>query len=262
MITFNATLERECGVVLGTNISNGKTTIMPINRKTGNMVFVGRVGSGKSFAMKMITKRLADAWPSAAIFVVDSMNEYGKNAEYYGLDSVSVGDGVPEFGDRSIISPKSQKEGRVDSLTGALEKAWLRVVEMPHDTIKVIVIDANDVLVCSPEARVTIGEIMLSGKKHNAVLLLAVQHLSDIDVHGGLKANLSDYIDTCIFMQPDAREVGIKGLTAGEVERLSGLDCGHGLLVKGWIRDYLRFVATKDQTERYFNMSVPYPVTS
>ena len=255
--------EWDCGVVLGTDISNGKSTTMHIDRKTGNMVFVGRVGSGKSFAMKMITKRLADAWPSAAIFIVDSMNEYGKNAEYYGLDSVSVGDGVPKFGDRSIISPKSQKEGRVDSLTDALKNVWLHVVEMPHDTIKVLVIDANDVLVCSPKARKTIGEIMLSGKKHKAVLLLAVQHLSDIGVHSGSKANLSDNIDTCIFMQQsDDHEVGIKGLTAGEVERLSGLDRGHGLLVKGWIRAYQRFVATKDETETYFNMSVPYPVTS
>ena len=253
MVTFDGVHDGACKISLGTGLSAGKPISVYINGETGNIAFVGRIGSGKSFAMKLITKRLADACPSAALFVIDPMNEYGKNAEYYGLDAVFVDGSVPEFGNRSIIAPKSQLESSSESLAGALEKAWECISKMPHDTLKAIVIDDAWILLGSPKGRKTIGEIMQSGRKSNTVLLLAGQRLRDINVDRSAENSLSGNVDMYILMrQSDAHEINAKGLGADNIERLSKLKPGHGLLVSKGHCVYVQFAATKDEMETHF----------
>lgn len=257
MTTFDGAHDGVCEITLGTCLPAGKPITMHIDGETGNIAVVGRVGSGKSFAMKLITKRLADACPSAAIFVFDPMNEYGRNAQYYGLDAVFVDGSVPEFGDRSIIAPKSQLESASEALAGALEKAWERVSEMPHDALKAIVIDDVRILLGSPKGQKVIGEIMRSGRKSNVVLLLSVQRLQDINVDRGAENGPSGNMDAFIFMQQlDAYAISAKRLGADN-ELLSKLLPGLGLLISKDHCVCVRFVATKDETEMYFPIGAP-----
>lgn len=54
--------------------------------------------------------------------------------------------------------------------------------------------------------------------------------------------------------QSDDHEISAKTLGADNIELLSNLKPGHGLLVSEDCCVYVRFVATKDETETYFTI--------
>ena len=145
MMTCKTKLDEFGGIPVGFGIVTRIPVKIHVNGTTNNSVAImGNVGSSKTFAMKLIARHLADADPSAAMFVIDPFDEYGDVAKDYSLDSVSINDCIPEFSNRSVIVLKDRRPDdpkRAELLVGALKKAWERIQKMPRDDTETIILD-------------------------------------------------------------------------------------------------------------------------
>ncbi|QLH07095.1 VirB4 family type IV secretion system protein [Nitrosopumilus ureiphilus] len=91
-------LEVPNGVVLGINVNTGAPVIYdPAKRTNYNFAIIGKSGSGKSFTVKILLKRLIEKYPDCFCFVIDPMGEYYKIASYLGLDAIQITESK-EFG--------------------------------------------------------------------------------------------------------------------------------------------------------------------
>ena len=91
-------LEIPNGVVLGINVNTGAPVIYdPAKRTNYNFAIIGKSGSGKSFTVKILLKRLLEKYPDAFCFVIDPMGEYYSIASYLGLDAIQITESK-EFG--------------------------------------------------------------------------------------------------------------------------------------------------------------------
>ena len=240
-MTCKTKLDESEGIPVGFGIKTGIPVRMYMTGAGNNSVEItGGTGSGKTFAMKLIARRLACAHKSTPVFVIDPFDEYGELANDCGLDSVVVGDSVPGFGDRSIIALKDKcpdDPERAKLLVSALKKAWKRVHEMPSGITKAIIIDDAHFLLNDEEGQEVISTIVRMGRKLNAVVLVAVQRVQDIE--GDLVGNFG----TRVFMRlAKLKEDGeMTGLDAADVEQISGLERGCGLITTADHRIYARF---------------------
>lgn len=240
-MTCKTKLNKFDGIPVGLSIVTGIPVKIYVNGTMNNSVAImGSVGSGKTFAMKLIAKRLADADPSAAMFVIDQFDEYGDVAKNSRLDSVSVTDRIPEFNDRSVIALKGRRPDDpkcAELLVGVLKNAWDRIQKMPRDDTKTIILDDTRFILNNHEGKKIIGDIVRMGIKLNVVLLVAVQHVQDIE--GDLAGNFC----TRVFMRlTEPKEEGkAAGLDVVDVERISKLQCGSGMITTANHRIYTRF---------------------
>lgn len=229
------------GIPVGFNIVTGTPVKIYVNGTMNNSVAImGSTGSGKTFAMKLITKRLSDADPSAAMFVIDPFDEYGDVAKNCKLDSVSVNDCIPEFNDRSVIALKDQRPDdpkRAELLVGVLKNAWERIQKMPCDDTKTIILDDARFILNNHEGKKIIGDVLRMGIKLNVMLLVAVQRVQDIE------DDFAGNFCTRVFMRlTEPKEEGkAAGLDVVEVERISKLQCGNGMIDTANHRIYARF---------------------
>ncbi len=91
-------LEVPNGVVLGINVNTGAPVIYdPAKRTNYNFAIIGKSGSGKSFTVKILLKRLIEKYPDCFCFVIDPMGEYYSIASYLGLDAIQITESK-EFG--------------------------------------------------------------------------------------------------------------------------------------------------------------------
>lgn len=91
-------LEVPNGVVLGINVNTGAPMIYdPAKRTNYNFAIIGKSGSGKSFTVKILLKRLLEKYPDCFCFVIDPMGEYHRIAPYLGLDAIQITENK-EFG--------------------------------------------------------------------------------------------------------------------------------------------------------------------
>jgi len=73
----NEVIETPGGIFLGLNqITGGPVIFDPCIRENTNIAILGKSGSGKSYASKIMLRRLVEQYPSAAFFVIDPESEY------------------------------------------------------------------------------------------------------------------------------------------------------------------------------------------
>lgn len=88
-------LETPNGVVLGINVDTSAPVIYdPAKRTNYNFAIIGKSGSGKSFTVKILLKRLVEKYPDAFVFVIDPMGEYHFIAKYLGLDAIQITENI------------------------------------------------------------------------------------------------------------------------------------------------------------------------
>ena len=230
-----------CGVEHGEiSIGTGIATKIPISisSKQRNVLFSGRTGSGKSFALKLILKRFAHANPSAAIFVIDPIvNGYGDIAKDCGLTTVSIKDGVPESGDRFLFTdlrPTLDKTGDTKKLLADIfDRVQYRVRSLPVDQPKLVIFDELWSVANTEKGKETLNKMPSICRNRNTLFLASIQHSDQMDM---------EYIKmfvTQIHMAPVgdvAPNFGIENK-----ERIKELKTGCGLISNDDQRIYVHF---------------------
>ena len=92
-------LEIPNGIPLGRNIYSKGPVIFDIGKRTNyNIAVIGTSGSGKSFTTKIILNRLNQKFPDSHVYVIDPTNEYGKIAEFFGMETLNITKSDEELG--------------------------------------------------------------------------------------------------------------------------------------------------------------------
>lgn len=92
-------LEIPNGVLLGRNIYSKGPVIFDIGKRTNyNIAVIGTSGSGKSFTAKILLNRLNQKFPDSHVYVIDPTNEYGRIANFFGMDTLNITKSDEELG--------------------------------------------------------------------------------------------------------------------------------------------------------------------
>ena len=126
-------------------IGTGTTTKVPVRLsiKHGSVVLSGMSGCGKTFALKLITKRFAQKHSTASVFVIDVFDEYNDIAKDSGLNIISINNNVTELDNRSIIitNQSLKRDKHTNLIVDILEHIWNLITKMPQDRLKLVVLD-------------------------------------------------------------------------------------------------------------------------
>ena len=198
-------IETPNGIVLGYNMDSGGPAIYDIMRRAnGNVIIIGSTGYGKSYAAKIVVKRLIQrlfdedgTQEGPAVFIIDPNNEYYHHRDYYGLDGMIITSdkelGIDPF---KILKP-TDAAGILASVTEADEKNKAVAnefykhadrVHSVHEMYGVVSTEAKkylEHLVDGPLANIMKGESKItdrtiisldnaSGKPHEILILLLV----------------------------------------------------------------------------------------
>ena len=223
-------------------IGTGTTTKIPIymSTKQGNILFSGRSGCGKTFTSKLITKRFAQNYPSAGIFVIDPMNEYNDIVNDCGLYAISIDDKVVKISDKSVVAIKNRRSGtniHQELVANALESVWEHVRKMPQSTLKLIVLDEAWILHNNQKGTDIIETLLKAGKHLNILFLASVHSAKNIE------SDLTNTFGTHIFMKlsESPTESVVTELPVVDQRRLAKLPDRCGLLSNDDQRIYVHF---------------------
>lgn len=170
--------------------------------------------------------------------------------------------GKSKITDRTIIAMNgaSGKQHEVLVLLLVLNKIWNRVVELPEARQKIIVVDEAWLLSKMPGAMAYIDQIVRMGRKINVKFVYISQRVDDISQDHGAEGKVIDNVGTKILMnlgEDAARNAQkVMKLTDEERERLARFGRGQGLMITEKHRVKVKFEATKEETEEYFNTKV------
>ena len=174
------------------------TTKVPVRLsvKHGSVLLSGSVYCGKTFALKLIAKRFAQHYSTAAVFVIDPINEYKDIAKDCGLNIIPIDGKVTGLDDRSIITinQSSKSTNQTDLVADILEHVWNRINKMPQDRLKLVILDDVQVANKTLRGKVAIDIFQRVGKKFNVLFLTSVQNSKNID------SELVDAFGTQIYM--------------------------------------------------------------
>ena len=167
--------------------------------------------------------------------------------------------GEPGFSDRMIISLKKtdgqEYEGLLILLV--LSYAWRRVNELPAGRWKFVLLDEAWRMTKIPQSIRKIGEMARQGRKRSLIFAVSTQQFSDMDRALDDESRLTELFDTKIIMQMSQSAARLTAdaleLTDAETERITNFRAGMGLLQTSDNSIYLKFEATPDETQTYFN---------
>ena len=142
---------------------------MTILKRTNlNIAIIGTSGGGKSVTSKMILNRIYQKFPDSHMYVIDPMNEYGKIADYFGMENLDITNSDEKLGldPFQILSPEDAADSLAD-VTNAPDLTRFQFQKyagkarnikefyklLPKDDAKYI-----DHLVEGPQSRIMTGE--------------------------------------------------------------------------------------------------------
>lgn len=179
-------------------IGTGTTTKVPVRLsiKHGSVVLSGMSGCGKTFALKLITKRFAQKHSTASVFVIDVFDEYNDIAKDSGLNIISINNNVTELDNRSIIitNQSLKRDKHTDLIVDILEHIWNLINKMPQDRLKLVVLDEAQIVNITLRGKIVIDKFQRLGKEFNVLFLTSIQHTKRID------SDLVDAFGTKIYM--------------------------------------------------------------
>lgn len=170
--------------------------------------------------------------------------------------------GESRITDCTIISMNGAtgKQHEVLILLLVLNKIWNRVVELPASRQKIIVVDEGWLLSKMSGAMSYIEQIVRMGRKLNVKFVFVSQRVDDISQEHGAEGKMIDNMGTKILMklEEDAAKNAqqVMKLTDEERERLTRFARGQGLVLTEKHRVKVKFEATKEEAEKYFNTQV------
>ena len=170
--------------------------------------------------------------------------------------------GESKITDRTIISLDNAtgKPHEILILLLVLNKIWNRVLELPKNRRKIIVIDEAWLFRKMRGAMSYVDLMIRTGRKHGVYFIIITQRVDDIAENYGAEGKMIDNVGTKILMglEEDAAKNAqeVMELTDEEKERLTHFSKGQGLMITEKHRVKVKFEATKDETENYFNTSV------
>ncbi len=194
----------------------------------------------------------------------DQVSEHSKKYLQHLVEGplAKIMQGQSQITDRTIISLSGAtgKPHEVLILLLVLNKIWKRVIEMPESRQKIIVVDEGWLLTKMPGAMAYIEQIVRMGRKLNVKFVFISQRVDDIAQEKGAEGKMIDNMGTKILMRLEedaARSAqNIMNLTDEETERLMRFAKGQGLIITEKHRVKVKFEATKEETETYFNTAV------
>ena len=189
--------------------------------------------------------------------VSDEAKKYLQHLVDGPLSKIMRGDS--QLTDRVILSLNNAtgKPHEVLILLLVLNKIWKQVVTMPKTRQKIIVVDEGWLLTKMKGAMDYIDQIVRMGRKENVKFVFISQRVEDISQDKGPEGKMIDSMGTKILMkleEDSAKEAQkLMNLTDEETERLTRFSPGQGLMITEKHRIKVKFEATKDETEVYFN---------
>ena len=170
--------------------------------------------------------------------------------------------GKSRITDRTIISLNGAtgKPHEILVLLLVLNKIWNLVVKMPESRQKIIVVDEGWLLTKMPGAMSYIEQIVRMGRKLNVKFVFISQKVDDTAQERGAEGKMIDNMGTKILMrlEEDAAKSAqnIMNLSGEETERLMRFARGQGLVITEKHRVKVKFEATREEAETYFNTTV------
>ena len=167
--------------------------------------------------------------------------------------------GTSKFSDNMVISLQGYtgKDHEIMILLLVLSKIWQRVLDLPPNMPKIIILDEGWALAKLPAAMSYIDQIVRMGRKLNVKFVFISQKVEDIAGDKGAEGKLIDNMATKIIMmlEDDAAvsAANILGLSEHEMRALIKFNIGEGLLLTSKHRSMVKFEATKKETDVYFN---------
>ena len=167
--------------------------------------------------------------------------------------------GTPKFSDNMVISlrgyTKKPHENMILILT--LNKIWQRVIDLPPNMPKIIILDEGWALTKLESSMAYIEQIVRMGRKLNVKFVFISQKVDDIADEHGAEGKLIDNMATKILMglEEDAAKSAMKVLELSEQEMRSlvRFNIGEGLLMTSKHRVKVKFEATAKEASVYFN---------
>ena len=167
--------------------------------------------------------------------------------------------GTPKFSDNMVISlkgyTKKPHENMILILT--LNKIWQRVIELPQNMPKIIILDEGWALTKLESSMAYIEQIVRMGRKLNVKFVFISQKVDDIADDQGAEGKLIDNMATKILMglEDDAAKSAMEvlGLSEQETRSLIKFNTGEGLLLTSKHRVKVKFEASAKEASVYFN---------
>ena len=176
--------------------------------------------------------------------------------------------GDSKFTDHMVISLKgyTEKPHETMILLLVLNKIWQRVIDLPQNMPKIIILDEGWALARLPASMKYIEQIVRMGRKLNVKFVFISQKVDDIAGAKGAEGKLIDNMGTKILMklEDDAAQSAMKvlGLSEPETRALIKFNIGEGLLLTNKHRVKVKFEATAKETDLYFNTNADRIVSS
>ena len=167
--------------------------------------------------------------------------------------------GESKITDRTIISLDNAtgKPHEILILLLVLNKIWNRVLGLPKNRRKIIVIDEGWLLGKMRGAMSYVEQMVRTGRKHGVYFVFISQRVDDISHDRGAEGKMIDNVGTKILMglEEDAAKNAqeVMKLTDEEKERLTRFSKGQGLMITEKHRVKIKFEATKEETTKYFD---------
>jgi len=172
--------------------------------------------------------------------------------------------GEPKMSDRIIISMKGTggEDYTVLILLLALNKIWKRIVSLPANRQKILLIDEGWMLFKMPGAEKYIDMIVRMGRKLNVKFIFVSQKVEDLANEKGGYGKIIDNIETKVLMlmEEDAanKAASILKLSPHEVNKITSFEAGNGIFITSKHRIHVKFEATPDERDVHFN-TTPEP---
>ncbi|MCL4342809.1 MAG: ATP-binding protein [Candidatus Thermoplasmatota archaeon] len=248
MIFFPEGFEEMDGVLIGVDLSLSKPFFMDVFAgESYNMTVLGQTGSGKSFFIKLILRRMLQLQMIEEILIFDPLGEYGErifgSPDSKGNFAISVVD-LSTAWDEAIISRGKESGGTtgyaqleqlgtiprhiriIRNLKGidaetALAKSRQSIdswVTGRPEMRKILLIDEAHVMLRSSTGREIIDNLMRHSRHYNTSVIVTSQNLEDFMKGSTNRSILSNSRHVFVFRSSESGKNSIHNLLGGDYD--------------------------------------------
>lgn len=249
----------EGGTVFGTDTRNESPVILDrFLWEAGHLARMGKIGSGKSYAGKLVLLRSVQQYDELQIQIVDPKQEYGDLVDQLGGETLVLDetDLDKEGLENSVTRYTVNERGKdyTELLTEAVRHIYQEVSQNDDKTI--VLVDEAHRLLRSSSGRTALGELVREGRDRNVSVEMITQNASDF-TRSQEGRDILKNVNCYIFMRHQDVNTGVSdffNLSRKEALELQRLRTGTDLpfseaVIRGPVNTKLRVESSQEEHE-------------